>query len=198
MENAIKRHNRGGKREGAGRPEGTGKYGQPTKAIRVPCNLIEYLQNFLAQYRDTPTTSPPHTLAPYLTSALQLPLYQDKVSAGFPAPAYDQLDSQLDLNTYLVKNPKSTFYVRVIGDSMQDAGIYPNDLLVVDRAMAPKDGSIVIAMVNGEFTTKRLRMSAEKRIQLIPENANYPIITITESMEFSVWGVVTNVIHALN
>jgi DNA polymerase V len=198
MKKTATRTHRGGKREGAGRPEGSGKYGQPTKAMRVPCGLINELQEFLVQYRQpAAAANPPLTLKAYLGTTMHRPLYQDKVAAGFPSPADDHIEMQLDLNEHLVKNPASTFYVRVVGDSMLGAGIHPDDLLVVDLGVQAKDGNIVIALLDGEFTVKRLKMSQNKPIQLIPENKNYPIIDVKEGMDFRIWGVVTNVIHSL-
>jgi DNA polymerase V len=189
---------RGGKRDGAGRPHGTGKYGEPTKAIRVPQSMVDSIQQFLAQYgqgKANPLASyvqPAPTMAPIL----RLPLYASKVAAGFPSPADDHMEAQLDLNEYLIKNPASTFYVRVEGNSMLGAGIHPDDLLVVDLSLPPRDGNVVIAIVNGEFTVKRLQVAKNKEISLHPENENYPVITIKEGMEFRIWGVVTNVIHS--
>jgi DNA polymerase V len=116
------------------------------------------------------------------------------VSAGFPSPGTDYLEGKLDLNEHLIKNPPATFFVRVSGDSMIGAGIHPEDILVVDRSEDPKSGKIVIAVINGELTVKRLKQSREG-IQLLPENPEYSPIAITEDMDFQVWGVVTFVIH---
>jgi len=116
------------------------------------------------------------------------------VPAGFPSPAADYVEGPLDLNRYLIHHPAATFFVRVIGDSMTGVGIYPNDLLIVDRAIDPISGSIVIAVVNGELTVKRLHYSGE-RIALLPENPAYPPIEITPAMTLEIWGVVTQSIH---
>lgn len=133
---------------------------------------------------------------PERAEELALPLFLESVSAGFPSPADDYLEGRLDLNDYLVRNPSSTFFVRVTGDSMMDAGIYSGDILVVDRSLNPKDGNIVIAVINGELTVKRLQMLKNK-IFLLPENQNYKPIEITEEMNFEVWGVVSTVIHSV-
>lgn len=125
---------------------------------------------------------------------LPLNLYGTKVSAGFPAPSNDYLEGKLDLNEYIIKNPPATFFVRVSGDSMIGAGIHPDDLLVVDRSEEVKTGKIVIAVINGELTVKRMKKSREG-IQLLPENPAYTPLLITPEMEFQVWGVVTYVIH---
>jgi DNA polymerase V len=110
--------------------------------------------------------------------------------------AADYEEDKLDLNKYLIKHPAATFFVRVTGDSMMGAGIHSDDLLVVDRSLEPKDKSVVIAVIDGELTVKRIRIG-NKKITLQPENENYSVQQITEDTDFQVWGVVTNVIHAL-
>jgi len=125
-----------------------------------------------------------------------LPVFTARISAGFPSPAADYEEGQLDLNKYLIKNPPATFFVRVSGDSMEGAGIHNGDLLIVDRSIEAKSGHVIIAVLNGELTVKRLRISRGK-YTLEPENKNYPIQKITPEMAFEVWGVVTNVIHPL-
>jgi DNA polymerase V len=118
------------------------------------------------------------------------------VPAGFPSPAEDYVEGPLDLNDYLIKHPAATFFVRVIGDSMVGAGIYPNDLLIVDRALNATNGSIIIAVVNGDLTIKRLHKS-QGRVVLLSENPAYPPMEIDHSMTFEVWGVATKAIHFL-
>ncbi len=122
------------------------------------------------------------------------PLIQSRVSAGFPSPADDYTEGPLDLNEHLIKHPAATFYLRVSGDSMRDAGIHPGDLLIVDRALTPANGSVVIAVVDGEITVKRLQKSGN-RPYLTPDNPAYSPIWIDEGMTLEVWGVVTHVIH---
>jgi DNA polymerase V len=124
------------------------------------------------------------------------PIFEAAVSAGFPSPAADYEEEKLDLNKHLVRNPPATFFVRVNGDSMVGAGIHHGDLLVVDRSLGPGDKSVVIAVLNGELTVKRIRMKSRK-ITLEPENHNYSTQEITKDTAFEVWGVVTNVIHKL-
>ena len=126
----------------------------------------------------------------------RLPLYLSPVKAGFPSPADDYLDKKLDLNEFLIKHPTSTFFVKVKGDSMIKAGIHSGDILVVDRSLEPKDKKIVIAVVNGEFTVKRVQKKASK-LYLISENDNYQPIEIKEDTDFEVWGVVIHVIHSV-
>ncbi|MEP7103863.1 MAG: translesion error-prone DNA polymerase V autoproteolytic subunit [Candidatus Dojkabacteria bacterium] len=125
-----------------------------------------------------------------------LPFYLESIKAGFPSPADDFIDKKLDLNEYLVKHPVATFFVRVSGDSMINAGIHTGDILVVDKALDAKDKNIVVAVINGELTVKRLRMK-DGKVALMPENSNYKPIIITSEDNFSIWGVVTNVIHNL-
>lgn len=125
-----------------------------------------------------------------------LPMYLESVSAGFPSPADDYIEGKLDLNDYLIRNPSSTFYVRVTGDSMIHAGIHSGDLLIVDRSITPKNNNIVIAVINGELLVKRIRIEKNK-IQLVAENPKFKSININKEMNFEVWGVVTNVIHSL-
>lgn len=124
------------------------------------------------------------------------PLFESRIPAGFPSPAADYEEDRLDLNRYLVKHPAATFFVRAVGDSMIGAGIHCGDLLVVDRSLEPKDKSVVIAVVDGELTVKRIRIDRRKII-LEPENESYSARQITEGTDFQVWGVVTSVIHNL-
>ncbi len=122
---------------------------------------------------------------------VRLPLI---MQAGFPSPAEDYLDKTLDLNELLIAHPAATFFVRVMGDSMRNAGILSGDVLIVDRSLEAIDNAIVIAIINGEFTVKRLSKK-EGHVFLVPENPSYPIVEITPESDFQVWGVVTYVIH---
>ena len=126
----------------------------------------------------------------------ELPLYSCKISAGFPSPADDHLERNLDLNSHLVKHPAATFFVRVNGDSMIDAGINDNDILIVDRSLKPSHGKIVIAVVDGHMTVKRLYKESGKLI-LMPENTLYKPIEIKEDMNIEIWGVVVTAIHSV-
>ena len=124
------------------------------------------------------------------------PLFLASVSAGFPSPAEDYIEGRLDLNRHLIKHPAATFFVRVAGDSMIDAGIHPGDILVVDRALEPQDSNVVIAVIDGELTVKRISQRHGK-LFLVPDNQAYEPLEILEEMEFEIWGVVTSVIHNL-
>jgi len=127
---------------------------------------------------------------------VELPIFLESVSAGFPSPADDYMEGKLDLNKYLIKNQSATFFVRVTGDSMINAGIYSGDILIVDRSLIPKDGSIVIAVIDSELLVKRMQYIKNK-IYLSPENPKFEPIEITVEMNFEVWGVVTTVIHSV-
>lgn len=118
-----------------------------------------------------------------------------QVMAGFPSPAEDFLECGLDLNDYLIKHPAATFFVRVEGDSMVGAGIHTGDILIVDRSLEPRHNSVVIAVIDGDFTVKKLKKEKGK-IFLMPENENYSPIELSDQ-ELIIWGVVTNVIHEL-
>ena len=124
---------------------------------------------------------------------IELPLVATGISAGFPSPAEDYLDTGMDLNQEIVKNPATTFYGRVKGLSMKDEGIFPNDILVVDKSLEPKNGDLAVCFIDGEFTLKRI---SKKRdcIYLMPANPDYKPVKVTEENDFIVWGIVTYVI----
>ena len=124
------------------------------------------------------------------------PLFLARVPAGFPSPADDYVESALDLNEYLVRHPAATFMVRVCGDSMAGAGIADGDVLVVDRSVEASDGRIVVAVVDGEMTVKRLRVRRGRRV-LQPENPAYAALEIQEGQDARVWGVVTGVVRRI-
>jgi DNA polymerase V len=116
-------------------------------------------------------------------------LADSMVSAGFPSPAEDSYET-FDIVSHIVRHPAATFFMRVAGDSMSGAGIFDGDLVVVDRSFEPKSGDIIVAILNGEFTIKRFRRNGST-IELVPENPKFRKITLNESMELEVWGVVT-------
>ena len=126
--------------------------------------------------------------------SLEISYFENSVSAGFPSPAEDYMHSKLDLNNLLVQHPSATYYVRVIGDSMINAGIVSGDLLVVDRSLEANDGCIIVAFFEGEFTVKRIKKKKNK-IFLQAENNNYKAIEITKDMDFEIFGVVAHAIH---
>lgn len=124
------------------------------------------------------------------------PFFDTGISAGFPSPADDFKQERLSLDDMLVTNKLATFYARVSGQSMINAGLNDNDLLVIDRSLEPKNNKIAVCFLDGEFTVKRLRVEKDG-VWLQPENSNYKPIQITEENEFVIWGIVTNVIKKL-
>ena len=128
------------------------------------------------------------------STALNIPYFENGVSAGFPSPAEDHMHSKIDLNNLLIENPSATYYVRVNGDSMLGAGILSGDLLIVDRSIEVTNKCIVVAHLDGEFTVKRIK-KIKKKIFLQAENNNYKPIEITKEMDFELFGVVAHAIH---
>ena len=119
-------------------------------------------------------------------------------SAGFPSPAENYVEEKLNLNSYLIKNKESSFFVRVSGDSMLNVGIFDNDILIVDRSLDPKRQSIVIVSIDGELVIKKLMKDQSKNYYLKSENSNYPNIKLNSNRDTVIWGVVTYVIHSLS
>lgn len=184
---------KGGARAGAGRPKGKNAYGEATRPLRIPLSLLEPVEKLLQTFSQLRKSGEIDTLAPLVAGqSLRIPLYSSKVEAGFASPADDFVEEYLDLNDLLVKHHEATFFVRVAGRSMIDAGIYPDDILIVDRSLEPRHGKIVIAVVDGQVTVKRLSMTQEG-IVLKAENPDYEDIPVTG--ELHIWGVVTSVIH---
>ena len=130
-----------------------------------------------------------------LPTLVDLPLFGSKIPAGFPSPADDHLEATIDLNRQFVRHQAATFFVRVKGFSMIKAGIQDGDLLIVDRSLEAQSGSIVIAVVNGDLTLKRLLIEGTE-VWLMPENPEFQPLQMTDSMELHVWGVVAHVIHS--
>lgn len=129
--------------------------------------------------------------------AYRLPLLQHRVPAGFPSPADEYVENCLDLNTYLIRNRAATFFFRVAGDSMTDAHIHDGDMLIVDRSIEPRHGHIVLAVINNEYTVKRL-YSVAGVVELHAENSAYPPIRFQEHEELQVWGVVVGTVARFN
>ena len=132
---------------------------------------------------------------------LLLSLSASRLRAGFPSPADDYIEEKIDLNRYLAPHPAATFPVRVDGDSMTGAGIFPGDIVIVDRSLVESDykklhNQIVLAVIDGEFTLKRLSVKG-KTVLLVPENDKYERIAVTEATDFTIWGVVKHAIHHL-
>jgi len=126
---------------------------------------------------------------------LALPFVEGGISAGFPSPALDFIDLKIDLNKHLIKHPSATFYGRVKGFSLKNAGIDDNDLLVIDRSLEPANGKIAVCYIDGEFTAKRLLIK-NNELWLMPENEAYQPIKVEEGNDLIIWGIVTHVIKS--
>lgn len=126
---------------------------------------------------------------------LKIPMFLDSVTAGFPSPASDYCERKLDLNELCIKRPAATYFVRAQGDSMIDAGIFPGDVLVVDRSITAQHGDIVIVSFNGELTVKKLETTP--RLRLVPMNKLHAPVDVPEDTDLEVFGVATTVIHSL-
>lgn len=133
---------------------------------------------------------------PDLSTRYTLPIFLGRIPAGFPSPADDYIEGKLDLNRHLIKHPAATFFLRVSGDSMIDAGIHTGDILVVDRSLEAVDENVIVAALDGELTVKRLSKRGSI-VRLLPANKDYQPIEIRTQQTFEIWGVVTSVIHAL-
>lgn len=134
---------------------------------------------------------------PCTESLIKLPLFSSRVSAGFPSPADDLLESHLDLNRYLISQPAATFFMRFEGELMLESGLQQGDLLIVDRSIEVTEQKIIVAAVNGDLVIRRVSRN-RRRLQLLSENPNSQVISITQDTEFQIWGVVTYVIRALH
>ena len=124
-----------------------------------------------------------------ISSNLPLQYADEGIKAGFPSPAQDYLEQAIDLNKELIRHPASTFYGRVVGDSMRDEGIEEGDILVIDKSLELLDDDLAVCFI-GEFTVKRVRLEPDAA-WLVPSNSNYPPIKVTKDNEFMVWGIVT-------
>lgn len=133
---------------------------------------------------------------PEMGVELRLPLVDAFISAGFPSPADDYLEGKLDLNKLLIRNPSSTFFARVRGKSMQGAGIHDGDILIIDKSLEPKQNSVLICFIDGEFTVKRIK-KVNNEMYLMPENKDFEPIKVEKGSDFRLWGVVTHCIHKL-
>jgi DNA polymerase V len=190
--------NRGGKRENAGRPIGQGKYGEPTVSIRVPqsqsATVKEFLTAFQLKKADINDENVDEFFTPLISDQpTKLPLYATKVAAGYPNPADDYVEKQLDVSEFLIDHAASTFFVTIKGESMIDVGLLPGDKVVVDRSQTAVVGDIVLAVVDREFTIKILDYGANRMPRLMPANSTgtYKTIYIRPNTQFEIFGVVT-------
>ena len=186
--------NHGGARKGAGRKKNSGSFKQETKVIRVPIGLVDSLIPTIEVYKSQVKSKVEVFLTKDNPTELSIPIFTSRVQAGFPSPADDHLEDALDLNTHLIHHKEATFFVKAQGDSMLGAGIQQGDILIVDKSLSAKSGKIVIAVVDGEFTVKRLH-KYKGNITLKAENPDFEDIKIGGTDELIIWGVVTSVIH---
>jgi DNA polymerase V len=184
-----KKNQRGGVRKGAGRKKDSGLYAEATKVVRIPISRISEVKNFLLNTKKT-NFSIFDFIQPSIQKPIPITLFSHKVPAGFPSPADDHAESRLDLNEYLINQAESTFFVRIKGDSMVDAGILDNDIVIVDRSKSAAINDIVLASIDGEFTVKVLTKN-NKGPYLMPANKEFKPIYIEEGSQFEIWGVVT-------
>lgn len=195
--------NRGGKRENAGMPRGQGKFGEPTEVMRIPQSQTATVRSFLEALQrkkaeeDGDNAVTGVEVDEFFTPAINeqptlLPLFSTKVAAGFPSPADDHVEKQLDVSEFLIDHAASTFFVTIRGESMIDVGLLPGDKVVVDRSKTPHIGDIVLAVVDREFTIKILDYGANKMPRLLPANASgaYRPIHIRPDTQFEIFGVV--------
>lgn len=186
---------RGGKREGSGRKPWS-PFQEKTIAIRIPQSQEPVIRDFLEAFKRKRLSSQLDNVQSIEQPAISpltmgLPLYSNRVPAGIPSPVDDHVDKRLDLNEYMIREADATFFVRIRGDSMIDAGIFDNDVVIVDKSLVAGMGDIVLASVNGEFTVKTLGKSKESTPRLLPANPKFSPFEIKEGMDFDVWGVVT-------
>ena len=194
---ALNQH--GGRRSGAGRKKGSNRFGESTTRVRIPNSIVPMINNLLNDLvasRNIRSSDVEVLQLAETLSTSSVTLFSSLVPAGFPSPADDHVEKQLDLNEHFIRNPSATFCVRATGESMIGAGIYPGDILIVDRSREAVHGSIVIAVVDGELTVKRLYKQGGK-LALNPENPAYQPIHINEEMELIIWGVVSGVTRKL-
>jgi len=187
----------GGVRENAGRKA---QFNEPTKVIRVPESQVNFIKNWLLNNVKTNNLTDFNSklniqqVHPNNDKIYHIPLATERVAAGFPSPAQDDIEQALDLNEYLIRNENATFIVKANSLSMLDAGIDINDPLIVDRSIPAKSGDIVIALIDNDFTVKRLMIDSQfqpAKVWLKAENPDYQNIYIEEGQELVIWGVVT-------
>ncbi|HFF2589485.1 MULTISPECIES: LexA family protein [Acinetobacter] len=187
----------GGARENAGRKA---QFNEPTKVIRVPESQVNFIKNWLLNnvktdnQTDFTSKLKIQQVHPNNDKIYHIPLATERVAAGFPSPAQDDIEKALDLNEYLIRNENATFIVKANSLSMLDAGIDIDDPLIVDRSIPAKSGDIVIALIDNDFTVKRLMIDTQfqpPKVWLKAENPDYQNIYIEEGQELVIWGVVT-------
>lgn len=188
----MSHNNHGGNREGAGRKS---FYDEPTKAVRIPISRVVEIKNYLTETKKQRFNDVASITLIDATTQMRIPLASEKVAAGFPSPAQDYIDKTLDMNEHLIQNEAATFVVKVASLSMRDAGIDIDDELVVDRSLEAKHEDIVVALIDNEFTVKRLMIEGDTH-WLKAENPDFSDIYLKENQELVIWGVVTYVLKS--
>ena len=183
---------RGGSREGSGRKS---LYDESTKAVRIPVSRVVEIKNYLSETKKQRFNDVASITLIDATTQMRIPLASEKVAAGFPSPAQDYIDKTLDMNEHLIQNEAATFVVKVASLSMRDAGIDIDDELVVDRSLEAKHEDIVVALIDNEFTVKRLMIEGDTH-WLKAENPDFSDIYLKENQELVIWGVVTYVLKS--
>ncbi len=169
---------RGGRRQGAGRPKGTGKFGEATKAVRVPISMIEKIMGFIDR------------------KGLTFPIHANK-GKGHATVKKDEVSSeQVDLTSFLVPDPKTTLFMKAADDSMSGAGILANDLLILDNQAGPQNGNVVIVSVNGKLVPRRYVVK-NKKVELKPENTKFAATAVADESALEIWGIVQHVIRSV-
>ena len=192
----MKQSNWGGQRSGAGRKRSA----EPTVTVRVPVSSKESIMQWVQHIKASPSAQFPPWLRPAQLAPQSppqtIPRMSHSVRAGFPSPADDYVEKRIDLNEELIQHREATFFLRVRGHSMTDAGIDDGDELIVDRAITPEHNRIVVAAVDGELTVKRF-YQRDGVVKLLAENPQYPDIEFKSEQEMVIWGVVTRIIKSV-
>ena len=187
----------GGKRKGAGRKLGTGKFAEATTVVRLPASQLPVVKDFLVAYQRKKLLVNLDVVGeislPALNSQpIHLPLFSSKVPAGFPSPAEEHVEKRLDPSEFLIDQIDATFFVTIQGYSMIDVGLMPGDIAVIDRSKLASIGDIVLALVDGEYTIKVMNRKKDGTPRLLPANSTgaFAPIEIKDGMAFEIWGVV--------
>ncbi|MSQ80737.1 MAG: translesion error-prone DNA polymerase V autoproteolytic subunit [Candidatus Methylopumilus sp.] len=190
---------RGGKRVGAGRKSGTGKFGEKTTLIRIPESQTAVISNILEAYAKRKIQEISNVVSIDLVNKAltktKIPLFEHKVPAGLPSAVDDHVEKRMDLNDYLIREADTTFFVRIKGASMDNAGIHDDDVVIVDRSQEASIGDIVLASLDGEFTVKTLAKNKNGSPRLLPANEAFSPIEVLEGVQFEIWGVVTGAVR---
>jgi DNA polymerase V len=191
-------HGHGGKRKNAGRKT---QYQEKTVVMRVPESKVLEIKSWLKPQPADDRSQKIELHPIQIQTRLDIPYPLESVAAGFPSPAQDYTEDVIDLNQYLVHNPASTFVLRVNSLSMKNAGIDIDDQILIDRSLKAEHGDIVLALINNEFTVKRLMKEKQKngelKIWLKAENPEYPDIYLRSEEQLMIWGVVTCILKKL-